>query len=153
LGAAAREHARTAFAPEPRRQATEALLGAAIAQEQRAHAPVPGAGEPAAARFVQTLGEQAGAFVVSLAGTAGADELARADDAVAASSALLVQGDGGLIHWRNSAPDDPHLRWWSGLAQEAAGRLDLAAAEYEAAAALGLDDGRPESRRRAILDS
>jgi glycosyltransferase involved in cell wall biosynthesis len=156
LGAAARAHARTAFDPGRRRAALQDVLDRVTALPRRSHPPLPGADDAAAAAFVRSLGEQAGPFAVSLAGSrdeAGSEEdVAAADDAIARSSPLLVQGDGGIVHSRNLAPEDPHLRWWSGLVAHAAGRVDVAAAEFEAAEALGLVDGRPARRRRAILD-
>ncbi|OWY60158.1 hypothetical protein B7486_70670, partial [cyanobacterium TDX16] len=156
LGAAAREHARSAFDPERRRTALQHVIDHVCARPRRAHPPMPGGGETPAVAFVRSLGAQAGPFAVSLAGLtperATEDEVAAADEAIARSSPLLLQGDGGIAHSRNLAPDDPHLRWWSGLVAQSAGRLEVAASEYEAAEALGLTDGRPAGRRRAILD-
>ena len=155
LGRAARAHAVQAFAPEPRRAAIDALLAEVADRPRRARTTLAGVGEAAARRFVRSLGDQGGPFVVSLGGAAAGHDpaaVAEADVAIAGASVLLAQGDGGIAHWRNAHPDDAHLRWWSGLVAEAGGRLDVALAEYEAAEALGLGDARPGVRRRAILE-
>jgi len=98
---------------------------------------------------VRSLGAAAGPFATSLAGWDGDDPtvVAAADRKIGASSSMLVQGEGGVIHYRNAHPDDPHLRLWSGLIAEAAHRWAEAAAEYEAAAVLGLTDGRATDYR------
>jgi glycosyltransferase involved in cell wall biosynthesis len=154
LGAAARTAARARFDPDRQREALTRVIDATIARPKRAHQPLPGGDDGAGQAFVRALGEQAGPFATSLAGvgaSASVAEVVAADQEIAASTGLIVQGDGGIVHCRNEAPDDPHLRWWSGLVLEAAGRLEVAASEYEAAEALGLTDGRPAARRRAIL--
>jgi len=145
LGAAARDHARAAFDPVESTKRYAALIDRALERPRRSRAPLPGAGETAAENFVRSLGTAAGPFAISVAGSDGSDlaAVAAADRLIAASSAALVRGEGGVVHHRNAFPDDPHLRLWSGLIAEAEGRLELAAAEFEAAAALGLSDGRP----------
>ena len=61
-----------------------------------------------------------------------------AEAAIARSSAVLARGEGGVIHYRNTYPDDPHLRLWSGLIARHAGDTQTAEAEFAAAATLGV---------------
>jgi glycosyltransferase involved in cell wall biosynthesis len=149
LGTAARAHARAAFDPATSTKRYATIIDRALGSPRRARAPLPGSGEPAAQQFVRSLGTAAGPFATSLAGSNGdgTAEVTAADQLIGASSATLVGGEGGVVHHRNAYPDDPHLRLWSGLLAEAEGRWELAAAEYEAAAALGLIDGRPAAYR------
>ncbi len=148
LGDAAHRFARAAFDPGHWGAVLDGILAALAAEPRRARAPLPGHGESAAACFVRSLGDQAGAFAASLAGPASGmtfdddTRLATAERRIAAASPLLARGEGGVIHHRNAHPDDPHLRWWSALIAAAAGNSTLAAAEAEAAIALGLPPGR-----------
>jgi glycosyltransferase involved in cell wall biosynthesis len=149
LGDAARAHARSAFDPAAWTRRYADLLDEALARPRRRRPPLPGAGESAARQFVRSLGRASGPFATSLAGPGeeDADAVAEADRAIAASSPPLARGEGGVIHHRNASPDDPHLRLWSGLIAEAAGRRELAAGEYADAGVLGLADGRPAAYR------
>jgi hypothetical protein len=99
--------------------------------------PGAAAGASPARRFVEALGDRGTQFARSL----------RAQDALAecqisASSTQLASGEGGILHYRNAYPDDPHLRFWSGLVLLHQSRYAQAADEFEAAGALGLDPGR-----------
>jgi hypothetical protein len=87
--------------------------------------------------FAATLGETASDFVASLCG-AKAD----AETRIANSTTALAMGEGGIFHYRNTFPDDPFLRFWAGLVLNQQGRRDLAAVEFRAALALGLDAAR-----------
>jgi hypothetical protein len=60
--------------------------------------------------------------------------------AAAVASPLLARGEGGIVHHRNVFPHDGHLRLWTGLVSAVAGARAPAAAEFPAAAALGLGD-------------
>jgi hypothetical protein len=117
---------------------------------KRRRATLPGVAEPAAQQFVRSLGAKGNDFTVSLGGAeplAVAEAVAAADDRIGVSSPTLAVGEGGIIHYRNAYPDDPHLRLWSGLVSEARGHLSVAASEFEAATALGLSDGRADAYR------
>jgi hypothetical protein len=142
LGRAAARWVRATHDPARWLDAATAAIEEVAARPRRERPPLAGGGGSAAAGFVAALGGQAGPFAVSLDPAAGAADRAAADAAIAAASPLLARGEGGVVHHRNAAPDDPHLRLWSGLVAEAAGRIELAAAEFAAAAALGLPDDR-----------
>ncbi|MGA0286564.1 MAG: glycosyltransferase family 4 protein [Phycisphaerales bacterium] len=146
LGDAAKTRARALFDPDRNARRLRSLFESMLGHPKRAREPLPGRGESAARRFVRSMGELAGPFAISLDGLARhhADAVADAERQIAASSAVVAQGEGGVVHHRNDAPDDPHLRLWSGLIAEAAGRQKLASAEFAAAAAGGV---RPVSRR------
>lgn len=104
-------------------------------------APKRGAGA-----FLRGLGTQTGAFPASLAGDPAADA-----EIVTLPAELVGPASGGVLHYRASAPDDPYLRYWSGLCFLGQGRPALAAAEFQAAVALGFPDGRAASRLSDIL--
>lgn len=150
LGAAAARWVRDAFDPERWVAAARAAIEEVAARPRRERPLLAGGGGSAAEGFVAALGDQAGPFAVSVDPAAGAAAWAVADAEIAAASPLLARGEGGIVHHRNAAPDDPHLRLWSGLVAAAAGQHELAAAEYGAAEALGLGDDRPR-RLRAQL--
>lgn len=59
--------------------------------------------------FADSLGEHGRAFHASLAGRP------RADDAVAAAPELVARCEGGVNHFRNTYPHDPHLTRWASL--------------------------------------
>jgi glycosyltransferase involved in cell wall biosynthesis len=142
LGAGAQRHAREAFDPARHAVAVVALLDDLMARPRRGRPRLPGATDTPAAGFVRSLGDRAGPFAVSLAGGGGI-ALGAADDEIAASSPGLGHGEGGVVHHRNTYPDDPHLRLWSGLIAAGAGDRALAVSEFRAARALGLGDDRP----------
>ena len=143
LGAEARKFARRHFEPSRWAKETIALMDDIATWPRRDRATLEGAN--GAAGFVAALGELSGPFAVSLGGPGMADfeRVETADNIIAKSHASLARGEGGVIHYRNAAPDDPCLRLWSGLLAEAAGNFDQARAEYEAARTLGLADSRP----------
>jgi len=144
LGGEARRFARSAFDPARWSQVLDRILGELMASPRRLREPLPGAGQGAAAGFVRTLGEQAGPFAVSLAGSPlhSPAAVAAADREIAAASPLLARGEGGIVHYRNANPEDPYLRYWSALVSAAAGSMSLAENEFSAASALGLPPGR-----------
>jgi glycosyltransferase involved in cell wall biosynthesis len=142
LGEEARRFARTAFDPGRWHRAARQSASAMMAKPRRARPPLPGADDSAAVNFVRSLGNQAGSFAVSLAGPAkySRKQIAAADREIAVASPLLARGEGGIVHYRNVFPHDGHLRLWAGLVSAVAGAQAPAAAEFAAAAALGLDD-------------
>jgi hypothetical protein len=83
------------------------------------------------------MGDAAPQFASSLSGQDG-----EAEEQIAASSPLLASGEGGIFHYRNTFPDDPHLCLWSALVLHRQGRTERAGHELRAAIELGLDPGR-----------
>jgi glycosyltransferase involved in cell wall biosynthesis len=150
LGAEARRFARRNFDPAAWTRATVALFEDAASTPRRNRARLHAGVETAAAGFVAALDDRAGPFALSLAGcrSVDADAIAAADRAIARSSVLLAHGEGGIIHYRNAAPHDPHLRLWSGLLAEAAHDFALADREFEAAERCGMTDDRAAHYRR-----
>ena len=145
LGAEARKFARLHFDPRRWAQAAMALMNEVSSWSRRHRAPLEG-GEGATG-FVAALGDLGGSFAASSAGPSPGrvdfEQIEIADNIIASSHAILASGEGGVIHHRNFASHDPHLRLWSGLLAEQAGNYDRARAEYEAARTLGLADARP----------
>jgi hypothetical protein len=150
LGDEARRFARLAFDPARWSAVVDRILDELMALPRRARDPLPGAGEGAAAGFVRSLGDEAGPFAVSLAGSPadGPAVVAAAERQIAAASPLLARGEGGILHHRNANPEDPHLRFWSALVSAAAGAASLAKDEMRAAIALGLPPGRARALTR-----
>ena len=94
---------------------------------------------------MRSLGDLAGPFATSLDRgrkngrvVPSVDAIVEADAAIARSSAVLARGEGGNNHYRNTYPDDPHFRLWSGLVARHAGDTETAALEFAAAAELGV---------------
>lgn len=144
LGNAARAYARAHF--DPARNAAELWchFKETARLPKRRRAPLPGRNLSAAARFVASLGEKAGPFALSLAGTTHhtQEAVCAADVAIGKSSAVLAHGEGGVIHYRNAYPNDALLRLWAGLISRQARDLARARIEFDAAIALGVPPGR-----------
>ena len=70
------------------------------------------------------------------------------DRAVAALPGAAFEMEGGLVQFRNASPDDPALRFWSGLWLLMRGRLQAARAEMEEA----LRCGAPAEQCRLFVD-
>jgi glycosyltransferase involved in cell wall biosynthesis len=109
LGGAARSFARTEFDPARWWGTLNGLLQAMMDRPRKTRASVPGRGESAAENFVRSLGDQAGPFAAALEIPGCAAAHAR----IAAMSAVLANGEGGVAHYCNAFPDDPHLRAWA----------------------------------------
>ena len=152
LGEEAHRFARATFDPARWCRAADEVVVAMMAEPRRARPPLPGAGDGAAANFVRSLGDQAGPFAVSLAGSPrySLEQVAAADREIGLASPLLARGEGGIAHHRNVFLNDPHFRFWAGLVCSAAGSHSIAAAEFAAADALGI--GCPRRRRFAGYD-
>ncbi len=150
LGDAAKHHARKAFDPDYWTRRLIEVIDDLYTQSRRERPLLHEAtGRPAQA-FVRSLGPEAGPFSESLRAddTSPNGATLKTDRAIAASATLLAKGEGGVIHHRNTYSDDPWLRLWSGLTADGNGNRDLAIAEYRAAKALGLSDGRPDRYER-----
>jgi glycosyltransferase involved in cell wall biosynthesis len=138
LGENARDAARRRFAGDATARQFDRIYAALLDLPRRARRwPGPGAAATPAERFVDALGTAAPQFAISLRGP---DEAA--EGAIAASSPLLAFGEGGVLHYRNAYPDDPLLRFWSGLVLRRQGRDEQAGREFAAAVDLGLDSDR-----------
>jgi glycosyltransferase involved in cell wall biosynthesis len=140
LGAAASGFAREHFDPAHNAHRLWKTCENTLGHAKRTREPLPGAGASPARRFVHSLGHLAGPFAVSLEGAEqhGVDAVGAAERAIAASSPVVAQGEGGVVHHRNTWPDDPHLRLWSGLIAAAAGRSRIAADEFAAGSRHGV---------------
>jgi hypothetical protein len=132
----AQEFARRVFAPQRAVGQLADLFAGLMARPKRPRA-WPADGANPAAWFIAALGDHAGPFGISYAGGPGpARDAAEAE--IAAASDLLLQSEGGIIHYRNHWPADPHLRLWTGLALAQRGEIERAGLEFQAAAALGV---------------
>jgi L-malate glycosyltransferase len=142
LGKNAQSFARQRFDPLTWTRKTIDMLEQVADQPKRARERLDDRAASAAEGFIASLGEYGGPFAASHAcGTIDA-AVEAADRTIAASNTLLAHGEGGIIHYRKEAHDDPHLLLWSGLVAEAAGKFALAASEYDGAKRLGLKDAR-----------
>lgn len=145
LGKNARSFARARFDPQVWTRKTIDMLERVAARPKMKRDKLDGEVSCNAKGFIASLGDCAGAFAVSYGSDATGSHdaaLEAADRTIAAANTLLARGEGGVVHYRKEAPDDPHLRLWSGLIAEAAGQFALAVSEYDAAERLGLTDGR-----------
>jgi glycosyltransferase involved in cell wall biosynthesis len=140
LGENARAYAREHFDPDRNARRFRAIFESMLERPKRERPPLPGLGEPAAQRFVRSMGHLAGPFAISLEGARlhGHDAVIAAEREIAASSGVVAEAEGGVIHHRNTFPEDPHLRLWSGLIAESRDRHELASTEFAAAAAGGV---------------
>ncbi len=144
LGENARAFAREHFDPDRNARRFHAIFESMLGRPKRGRPPMPGAGEPAARRFVQSMGHLAGPFAISLDGASvhGGPAVAAAESEIAASPGVVADAEGGVIHHRNTFPEDPHLRMWSGLIARSRGEGELAERELAFAAEHGV---RPRS--------
>jgi hypothetical protein len=114
LGAAARDHARRAWAPEKIAARWDGVYRELLAESKAERAPLFD-GLEGAALFARTLGERAPQFERSMTAADAAEQL-EAERAIAASPPALASADGGgILHYRRRYPDDPHLNRWAGL--------------------------------------
>ena len=86
-----------------------------------------------AGKFLAALGDFAVPFHASRSGDAEADAWI-----AAAGPALASATSGGILHWRLAYPEDPWLRYWSGLVHRGQWRRVPALGEFARARALGL---------------
>jgi glycosyltransferase involved in cell wall biosynthesis len=119
----------------------EDLLARPKATPRWSGPPAPSGAEA----FIRGLGGTGEEFELSLGGDAAVDER------IAAAPLPLVTGDGGILDYRRRYPDDPHLRFWSGLVLARAGRPALAAGELSAAVRLGVERERVRPHLDAVV--
>jgi glycosyltransferase involved in cell wall biosynthesis len=139
IGEAAREFATRAWSPSQIGSRWTRVYEELAAQPKRRRPPLPLA-ETGAARFLQSLGDGSSPFLLSMT-TSGRDAL-EGDQQIARSPTALCHSDGGILSYRDFYPDDPYLRFWSGLVLRQQGRTAIAAGEFAAALRLGLDGSR-----------
>jgi L-malate glycosyltransferase len=104
IGAGAQEHARTHFDPRLGAQRLWEVLARCLANPKRTRAPITGSGADAATKFLQSLGELAPLVnrMCVEAGACGTDV-----------DPLLLRGEGGVLHYYNTYPNDERLRDWA----------------------------------------
>lgn len=144
LGEAAREFAREHFDPDRNAARFRHLFESLRAFPKREALPLPGLGEPGAQRFVRSLGSLGIDFEASFRGspTSSATTLAAAERSIRHSSPVMIQGEGGIVHYRNTYPQDPHLHLWCGLVSLHAQDHVVAGREFDDAVRCGLDPRR-----------
>jgi hypothetical protein len=121
LGEEALRFARAEFEPARWSRVLNELLRTMMDEPLKTREPLPGAGDSAAANFVRSLGNQAGPFAIALAEPVEASgRRAAANEQIAAASALLANGEGGVAHYCNTFSDDPDLHFWATLISQAA---------------------------------
>jgi glycosyltransferase involved in cell wall biosynthesis len=145
LGAAAAERARTEFGAATSARRLVGVYDRLMRSAKRLHR-WPNLPATGAARFVESLGGSAPEFAASLASERDEAAMGAAIDAdariAAARPPMVDAGGGGILRYRRAEPDDGHVRLWSGLVLMRAGRFALAAAEFTAARARGLEEWR-----------
>ncbi len=140
LGEAAYAYAREHFDPVRNAARFHDVVQELVALPKRDFTPLPGHYEAGAAQFVQSLGHLGQDFATSLRGETGQDgtTVAVAEVRIRQATAILTQGEGGIVHYRNTHPEDPHLHFWCGLISLEGSNPTVARQEFEAAVALGL---------------
>lgn len=145
LGRNAREYAERNFGAERSARQMNELFERMIKQPKREHkwdSPNEVKINSGAEYFVESLGDNAPQFRVSLTSQAEAEVL-EAERQIALSSPALSSADsGGILHYRRQYPNDAYLRLWSGLVLQQQGHSALAAGEFSQAMALGLHHRR-----------
>jgi glycosyltransferase involved in cell wall biosynthesis len=144
LGEAAREFAREHFDPDRNAARFRHLFEFLHELPKREALPLPGLDEPGAQQFVRSLGSLGVDFEASFRGipTSSATTLAAAERSIRQSSPVMTQGEGGIVHYRNTYPQDPHLHLWCGLISLHAQNHPAAQREFDDAIRCGLDPGR-----------
>jgi glycosyltransferase involved in cell wall biosynthesis len=154
LGDAARDHARVHFDPDRNAARFGSIFRSVSEAPRRSPRPFPGRDTSGSRRFLESLGPQGHAFGVSLAGEqeSSAAELAAADCSIGQSSAVLTNGEGGIVHYRNAYPEDPHLRLWCGLTSLHTGKTASAERDFRSAIELGLPAARVQNHLASCCD-
>lgn len=145
LGSNARDFARNQLGANRSADSFARLYQEALSQPKRRCPPAGGA-TSGAELFIRSLGTSHPEFQTSFA--VGTDIIQReeADRLIAAVDRTMWAPDGGgVLHYRAAFPQDPHLRFWSGIILETQGRPALAAAEFMAAKQLGIDSKQLEA--------
>ncbi|MGL6284596.1 MAG: glycosyltransferase, partial [Microcoleaceae cyanobacterium] len=92
--------------------------------------------------FIESLGDKGRSFNISLTNQ-NLTEILEADANIAKSSPVLChQYGGGIIHYKNSYPQDSYLRFWSGLVFYEQGKYEQSWQELVTAINLGFSHER-----------
>ncbi len=151
LGANARAFARKTFDPAASIQRLNEIFERMMEQPKK-NRIWPDTGERASDWFVHSLGQQSVLFDRSRRGKTMSDRTS-ADLLIARSPVVLTGGQGGIIHWRNTYPEDPWLRYWSGLVLWQTGDFTKAQVEFEAAVRFGLPPSKVDEWSNGSVDS
>lgn len=147
LGANARAYAQAHFGTHNTAKATLEIYRRAMQSAKRAHiwqGETAEARYPGASALVESFGDRAGAFRISLSAP-DAGQIENAEREIAYSSPVAVNGGaGGILDYRFHYAQDAMLRLWAGLVLTHQKRFALAAAEFFAAQQLGLPGSRIE---------
>ncbi len=143
MGDAARKAIRARFEPASLAARFGAIVDDVVSRPRRTATPAGTIEGTAADLFIAGLGRGGELFVRSR--SADADVAADADRQIRARHDHLGTAEGGIIQHRNVAPDDPWLRYWSGLVLAGADHNDEADRELAVAEAL---DPAMRTRRR-----
>jgi glycosyltransferase involved in cell wall biosynthesis len=111
LGSEARRVARHRFDPQTLAAAWSDVIDLALAQPKRDRAPLY-EDCSGAKLFLAANGNEAGPFAMSYREPT---MRVAADEEICSSSPLVVGGDGGIAHYRETWPEDPALNKWSYL--------------------------------------
>ncbi|MGD1701850.1 glycosyltransferase, partial [Dapis sp. BLCC M229] len=141
LGRNAREYARQNFHPEQATKKINEIYDRLLQQPKRKRGwslnKISGA-----ELFIQSLGNAASNFSVSLT-SANISELLAAETQIANSSPVLCNRDGGgIFNYRNYYSKDGYLRLWSGLVLQKQGQHHQAISEFTAGINLGYNHWR-----------
>ncbi len=141
LGRNAREYARQNFHPEQATKKINEIYDRLLQQPKRKRRwsieKISGA-----ELFIQSLGNAASNFSVSLT-SANISELLAAENQIAGSSPVLCNRDGGgIFNYRNYYSKDGYLRLWSGLVLQKQGQHHQAISEFTAGINLGCNHWR-----------
>jgi len=143
LGTAANNYARKEFSAETTALKFNMIYSDLMKKPKRHHHfPADGTHQYAAANgaslFVSSLRDIHIDFAASLSPDGGTAAIA-AEERIASAAPHLFET---LMQYRGCFPDDPSLRFWSGLLLHAMGRPALAASEFNRAVSLGYDHWR-----------
>jgi glycosyltransferase involved in cell wall biosynthesis len=147
LGSNAREHVRSHFNGAKNMQRLYQILVDTLSMPKRRRVRSERDFRPGAGLFVASLGHFAGEFGRNLRSLEGDlnQEAHNIEDERAIATArygLCNPGAGGVLNYRAVYPNDPVLRFWSGLIFSERGSHAVAVAEFLAALRLGLPKAR-----------
>lgn len=107
IGEAARAEARRRFDPSRNALAMAEVHSELLLMPKRLHPPLPGAGLPASDRFLQSLGQAAPLFLEIV------DAVGPRRPSAAWNPDILLRGEGGIMHYLKTFPDDRKLLQWA----------------------------------------
>jgi L-malate glycosyltransferase len=104
IGRGARDFARAHFDPRQNAQRMWTVVERSMAISKRTRPPISGAELAPSQQYLQSLGELAGEFARCVAQDNAPNP---------ALDALLLRGEGGVLHYAHTYPHDIHLRAWA----------------------------------------